>query len=194
VQRHNLWVVLTESEGALLEDAAATERFEAVQLEPDGPLDDDDARTEEERDRLATMVSIGLIVLGFVLMGLGWYGASGKNFIQQQFPYLLSGGLPGLALAIIGGGVVVVRDVRRERQAVEARMARLEELVELAVRGSQVVEPVRRARKPAELVVLGPTTFHLPACRLLRDKEGLESGSREEAAARGLTPCRVCAP
>ncbi|MHB8328584.1 MAG: hypothetical protein ACYDD6_02970 [Acidimicrobiales bacterium] len=41
--------------------------------------------------------------LGFVAIILGWYGASHSAFLFQEIPYLISGGLLGVAL-VVGGG------------------------------------------------------------------------------------------
>lgn len=141
-----------------------------------------------DRDRLASQVAIGVIALGFLLMGFGWFGASGKNQIQQQFPYLLSGGLTGLALVFLGGGILVVRDVRRERDALENQVSRLAEIV------GTLVEAGPARRTGAGEVVIGRTVYHTPDCRLVEGKDGLEAATREEARARGLTPCRTCEP
>jgi hypothetical protein len=43
------------------------------------------------------------VVAGFVLMVLGWYGASHTSREIEQIPYLISGGLIGLGLVVVGG-------------------------------------------------------------------------------------------
>lgn len=43
------------------------------------------------------------IAAGFVLMFLGWYGASRTAREIEQVPYLISGGLIGLGLVFVGG-------------------------------------------------------------------------------------------
>lgn len=43
------------------------------------------------------------VVAGFVLMGFGWYGASHTAREVEQIPYLISGGLVGLGLVVLGG-------------------------------------------------------------------------------------------
>lgn len=173
-------------------DDARTEGFSTDAL--------DGARTgmRRDRDRLATQLGVGVIVLGFVLMGAGWFGASGKNFIQQQFPYLLSGGLPGLALVFIGGGILFVRDIRRERDAIESHVVRLAGIVEELARASAAVrtgsfQPAASSSANGSVVV-GRTVFHDPTCRLVSAKPGLEHVSREDALASGLSPCRTCEP
>lgn len=43
------------------------------------------------------------VVLGFVFMFFGWYGASRVTREIEQLPYLISGGFIGLALVFVGG-------------------------------------------------------------------------------------------
>ena len=47
-------------------------------------------------------LSVALIVVGFLLIYLAWNGAAEKDFIQGQFPYLLSGGVSGIAFILCG--------------------------------------------------------------------------------------------
>ncbi len=43
------------------------------------------------------------VVVGFVFMFFGWYGASRTPREIEQVPYLISGGLIGLGLVFVGG-------------------------------------------------------------------------------------------
>jgi hypothetical protein len=43
------------------------------------------------------------VVLGFVFMFFGWYGASHTPREIEQVPYLISGGFIGLAMVFVGG-------------------------------------------------------------------------------------------
>ena len=84
------------------------------------------------------METIGmlLIVFGFVCILLGWYGASHSPFLYQEIPYLISGGLLGVAL-VIGGGVFVrcawsmrqVEEDRRNALAIVRSVDRLERIL-----------------------------------------------------------------
>ena len=60
-------------------------------------------------DREAMLLGGGCaaVVLGAVLIMLAWYGASGTRDVTDQVPYLISGGLLGLALVVAGTGVVM---------------------------------------------------------------------------------------
>ena len=79
-----------------------------------------------------------LLILGFSFMLLGWIGASGTFRQIEQIPYLISGGLVGLALVFLGGlllastfWIVVVKKLQAEseertRQLVSALESRLD--------------------------------------------------------------------
>ncbi len=43
------------------------------------------------------------LVLGFVFMFFGWYGAAHTTRQIEQLPYLISGGFIGLGLVFVGG-------------------------------------------------------------------------------------------
>src|ERR1043166_7294420 len=46
---------------------------------------------------------IVLLALGVVFVMLGWYGAAHTNIFSEQIPYLISGGLLGVALIVVAG-------------------------------------------------------------------------------------------
>ena len=48
-----------------------------------------------------------LVFLGFVVMLLGWVGAARTAREIEQMPYLISGGIVGLALVLLGGLLLV---------------------------------------------------------------------------------------
>ena len=65
------------------------------------------------------------IVIGVVLLVVGWFGVSGHPVVAVQLPYFISGGIGGLFAGIVGVGLLVSDDVRRDR----ARIGRLEAAV-----------------------------------------------------------------
>ena len=74
-------------------------------------------------------VSVGalLCVAGFVALFLAWNGAAEKDFVQGQLPYVISGGMVGLAL--VGCGLTVINvQARRADQA--EMLNRLEAILE----------------------------------------------------------------
>ena len=54
------------------------------------------------RDHLLLWVSGTLMLVGLAVIILGWAGASRATLVEEQVPYVVSGGLLGLALAVIG--------------------------------------------------------------------------------------------
>ena len=85
-----------------------------------------------------TMQTIGMavIILGFVFILLGWYGAAHSPYLYEEVPYLISGGLLGVAM-VIGGGVLVrsawtlrqIEEDRRNALAIVRSVDRLERIL-----------------------------------------------------------------
>jgi hypothetical protein len=55
-----------------------------------------------ENERWMLVGGIVLVVIGIVLIFGGWWGASGESSVAAQFPYLISGGVAGLACVVVG--------------------------------------------------------------------------------------------
>jgi hypothetical protein len=99
----------------------------------------DNARSgRATRDVRKIMQVLGMLTVGFgfVCILLGWYGASHSPYLYQEIPYLISGGLLGVAL-VIGGGVLVrcawsmrlVEEERRNALAIVRSIDRLERIL-----------------------------------------------------------------
>lgn len=73
----------------------------------------------------AVIVGVVLLVVGGVLITLGWDGAASLDYPQGQFPYLLSASIPGIALIIIGMSVLVLATVRRDARERDAQLEKL---------------------------------------------------------------------
>ncbi len=67
------------------------------------------AASEDRRNRTAGIV---LVVAGLVAIGVGWWGASGTLVVGEQMPYLISGGILGLALVVIGSMLLLAQSLR----------------------------------------------------------------------------------
>ena len=64
---------------------------------------------EPKADTEALLLKLGLLlpIVGLVLVLVAWYQASGSAYVADQIPMLISGGLLGLGLAIIGLGLFI---------------------------------------------------------------------------------------
>jgi hypothetical protein len=139
---------------------------------------------------LGGKAGLTLVGVGLLLIGVGWNGAAGQLSVLAQLPYLVSGGLLGLALVVLGAAVLVLQSAREDRAMLEAKLDLLAEAV---------LESGGRARPDAPrdvsgLVVAGTASYHAPTCRLVEGRDEATYLTPAEALSRGLKPCRVCRP
>ena len=115
--------------------------------------------------RLLIAAAAALMTVGISAVVLGWIGAAHSTLVEEQLPYLISGGLLGVALSTIGALLffthwltVAIKDARNHEAA---RRQDHEELLEALrglggalagtgdtngnARGPQPGRPVRRA-------------------------------------------------
>jgi hypothetical protein len=140
-------------------------------------------------DKLGGQLGIVYCLAGLVLIFLGWNGAASYDREPAQIPYVVSGGLGGLALVVIGAAMLIVAGNRADRAALQASIDELRATLE---RG---VAMEADALEGGELSVLaGTTSYHRPDCQLVEGQEGLTPMSLPAAQAGDLEPCRICAP
>jgi hypothetical protein len=72
-------------------------------------------RPEWTRDPLAPSLLLfgGIVLAGFVAIALGWRVAARTLVVPFQVPAMVSGGLGGLALIILGAGLASIQVGRR---------------------------------------------------------------------------------
>lgn len=80
------------------------------------------------------VVFAAIVVAGLLAIGLGWRVAAHTAFVPAQIAALMSGGLGGLALVVIGAVLTVVQVGRRlaaaEAQATDAVLDEAERMLE----------------------------------------------------------------
>ena len=103
--------------------------------------------------KLGGQLGVGLCVAGFLLVFLGWNGAASRNFLPAQFPYLISGGITGLCLVVVGVGTIVVQNQRADRAALQRTLEQLIEAVEHA--GAARTNGAGARPSPGDLVAGG---------------------------------------
>jgi hypothetical protein len=133
-----------------------------------------------------------LMPLGLLLIVLGWLGASRTPLVFEQTPYLISGGLLGVAL-VIGGGFVYfgywqsvrIHESRRQNDELTAAVTRLETLLGA---GSQA------GGHATTRFVATPhgSIFHRPDCPVMAGRAELRQVDPDRDD--GLAPCQICDP
>ena len=98
-------------------------------------MDQVESTTTDDRSMVVTMLTNagrGLTRLPVLIMGLGviailigYNGAAGYTALAAQFPYLISGGILGLSLIIVGTGLLVAQSSREDSARIEALLAQL---------------------------------------------------------------------
>ena len=75
--------------------------------------------------KLGGLLGIGYCVVGFFLIFLGWNGAASNDDEPAQIPYVISGGIAGLALVVLGAALIVAHSLRTHRLScgVDRRLA-----------------------------------------------------------------------
>jgi hypothetical protein len=67
-----------------------------------------------------------LIAAGALLILLGYLGVSRESIVEKQLPYLISGGIGGVLLCVLGAYVLGTEELRKD----SGRLDRLERMVE----------------------------------------------------------------
>jgi hypothetical protein len=146
-----------------------------------------------------------VIAIGLLVIGLGWNGMSGGGGevngvpnLNAQLPWLVSGGILGLALVVFGAAMIVVHNARTDRARLEAK---LDELVAAVSRGAAVATPYPTAPQAtgsqaaaSGVYLAGGSAYHRPDCRLVQGRDDVTFITAGDASVRDLKPCRVCKP
>ena len=145
---------------------------------------------------------LGLLVvaLGLLAIGLGWNGmaggggqVNGVTLLQAQLPWLVSGGILGLALVILGGAMMVVHNARNDRARLEAKLDELVTIVARSAMSSSQPYPGTPGSTQG-LFAAGGASYHQPDCRLVQGRDDATPVTIEDTTAQNLRACRVCKP
>lgn len=74
--------------------------------------------TADRQVRSARILALLFCVAGAVAIAVGWNGAASQASADSQLPYLLSGGAAGIGLLTFGVGLLLIAQIRAERQRV----------------------------------------------------------------------------
>jgi len=76
-------------------------------------------------NKTTTYLSTALIVGGFLLIALAWNGAASFFRVDEQIPYIVSGGLTGIGMIMAGCTLAVVQELRKSAAELGAKVEKL---------------------------------------------------------------------
>lgn len=150
----------------------------------------------------------GWIFYGFgaLLVIIGYFGIADESIVAKQLPFLISGGIGGILLAILGAYFLGIEELRRD----SGRLDRIEKQIEdlhraLLERTDAPTHELHRSESvtaagsnghgadTSVVVVESGESYHRTGCALATGKSvtGLTPAAAER---RGLRPCPVCEP
>ncbi len=141
--------------------------------------------------KLGGKAGLALAAIGLIAIAFGWNGAAGQTSTLAQMPYILSGGLVGIAFVILGAAMLVVQSNREDRALLEAKF---DLLAEAFLEGQGRAAKADAPGDVSGLVVAGSASYHVPGCRLVDGREETSYLTPAEARGRDLKACRVCQP
>jgi hypothetical protein len=131
---------------------------------------------------------------GLASIALSYFGVAGTIHVGLQVPYVVSGGLLGLALVVFGSALLVLHGLGRQTRLIRRL---LEEARTGGPGGSGPAERSETDQAAASngfvLVAKGGSSFHRAECFMVRDKQTSRVRIKT-ATGRGLSPCRICDP
>ncbi|HEV2685903.1 MAG TPA: hypothetical protein VGW79_04645 [Actinomycetota bacterium] len=147
-------------------------------------------------ERMMAFIGAALVGIGIPLIILGWYGAAHTPYTFEQIPYMISGGLLGLALTILGGLFYFaywmtrqVHETRRQSDQTEQVYRRIERIMSSNGHGA---DGSVMSSTPAMFVASARgSMFHRPDCVVVKGRPDVRAVTGEE---KGLRPCKICDP
>ena len=146
-----------------------------------------------------------LVGVGLLLVLMGYLGISRESLVAKQLPYLISGGILGLALVGFGAMLVGTEDLKRTQE----RIDHLEDLVAdlhavllsrpdappISSNGESAGQQAPSSKAAVTLMALpGGQSYHRADCSMIEGKREAKPITTGAARRQGLKPCRLCEP
>lgn len=149
-------------------------------------------------DRSLLLTGGVLMPLGFLVVILGWIGASGTPLLFEQIPYMISGGLLGLGLIFAGGFVyfaywqtLLVRESRTAREDLQASLSRLEVMLSASLSNGAATAPTSMNGSAGLVATATGSMVHRADCSIVVGRDNLRPVAADEP---GLSACGLCQP
>lgn len=154
---------------------------------------------------------IGWVLIGLaaLLMLLGYFGVSREAIPGKQIPYLVSGGIGGVFLALLGAYFLGTQEMRNDSGRLDRMEHMVEELHQALLRRPDAPSVDLTAEEKASakgagsngsgaaprrvVFVEGGELFHLASCAMVSGKD-VDELTPAAARKRGLRRCPACSP
>jgi hypothetical protein len=145
-----------------------------------------------------------LVGAGILLIIIGYLGISREALVAKQLPYLISGGILGIALVGFGAMLIGTEDLKRAQERIDRLELLIEDLhaVLLTRPDAPAIGSTNGAggahdagSRPSALLALpGGQSYHRADCSMIQGKSEAKSVTASAARKQGLKPCRLCEP
>lgn len=149
-------------------------------------------RGEFVRENARALAAVALLGAGIVFVLLGWYGAANTNILTEQIPYLISGGLLGVALIIVAGFFASSAALERQNRELREDLRRA---IGSMGSGRPQFGAVGGTGAPSAdgnvFVVNGGRSYHFAGCPIIegKDSTAIAFGSAQKD---GYAACKLC--
>lgn len=172
------------------------------------PLTDEDRqlrwRDIDLRETWQVLIGSLLVAIGVVAIVLGSVGAANSPLVAEQIPYVVSGGILGLALTVLGGfffwGHWLYRQYERNEHHQRATAELLRELIATTRPGAFAAGGGDTSHVPATgdggalvMTKMG-SVIHRSDCSVIRSMGAARQVPDNEARSGGRRACAICDP
>src|SRR4051812_25299386 len=145
------------------------------------------------------------VAIGIVLLLTAYLGVSREVLVAKQIPYLVSGGLFGLAFVTLGSRLLLIEDLRRDAGRLDRLERAVADLHAALLSRPDAPTPYADdatahttsngyAQPEAVLALSGGDSFHRPDCPIIEGKQSARPLSPSAAQKKGLSACPMCQP
>jgi hypothetical protein len=151
------------------------------------------------------LIAIGAVCmpLGIIFVLLGWWGAAHTPYDFEQVPYLISGGLLGIGLCLMGGFLFFGAWIARVAMSTQRTADQIALLAERLARGGEAglpsangesIAPRGRKETTSERLVATATgsMLHRADCPIVASRDNIRDVKEKDQDK--LKPCQICQP
>jgi hypothetical protein len=154
----------------------------------------------------ATRPVVGWILLAIAALFIlfGWIGVSGTPVVAKQIPYVVSGGIFGVFLAVFGAYFLATEELRKD----SGRLDRLERMVNelhqallsradapvAAADATENADAATTTNGQVYVSLTGSDIYHRPECSMVASKANSAKLAPSTIRKRQLSPCPLCEP